>query len=180
MPRTVGTLLLMTVGAVILTGCSEPGEATPTTAEPVTTLSALTTEVTSTAASGGDEPTSGDEPTTTTLVVPAVEFPQYAIVERIDGDAGDTLVVLLDTTSFTTLTDIDLENVIADVFERFPPVFEVHVVDDAAAVPLVLASDVSTEDLDILDEHYLVRLSEGFRILYQGPFSDTPDAILGS
>jgi hypothetical protein len=118
--------------------------------------------------------------TSTNLSVVGGGLPEYAVVARVEGTAGDTLVVLLDPSSYAALTDIDLENVIADVFERFPPVFELHVVDSQAAAELVLQVDVEPELVSILDEHYLVRLEEGFRIIYLGPFSSIAESILGS
>jgi hypothetical protein len=59
-------------------------------------------------------------------------------------------------------------------------VFELHVVDSQAAAELVLQVDVEPELVSILDEHYLVRLEEGFRIIYLGPFSSIAESILGS
>ena len=172
MLRAVGTLALAAGVVTVLAACSEAGSASPTSGQTVLTTLPPATATTPIAA----------EPSTTTTSVNVVTgaLPEYAVVARVENPPGDTLVVLLDPTSYTALTDIDLENVIADVYERFPPVFELHVVDSQAAAELVLETDVDPELLPILDEHYLVRLEEGFRIIYVGPFSSYAESILGS
>lgn len=108
-------------------------------------------------------------------------FPEYTIYSRDPGEAGDTVVVLLDPDSYDSLTDIDLANVLADVVDRFPPaILTAYVVDDEAAAEAVLLASPTEADLELLDRHYFVRLEEGFRMVFAGPFSDTPIAILGS
>lgn len=107
-------------------------------------------------------------------------FPEYTIVSREPGDDGDTVVVLLDTDSYNSLTDIDLANVLADVVDKFPPILTAFVVDDPTAAEAVLVESPTEEDLEVLGRHFLVRLEEGFRMVFAGPFADTPVAILGS
>jgi hypothetical protein len=172
MLRAVGILALAFGVVTVLASCSEAGSASPTADNAIlTTLPPATASTTS-----ASEPTT----TTTSLSVVVGSLPEYAVVARVETTPGDTLVVLLDPASYTTLTDIDLENVIADVYERFPPVFELHVVDSEAAAELVLQADIDPDLLPILDEHYLVRLEDGFRIIYLGPFSAIAESILGS
>ena len=145
-----------------------------TSAAPVTSIPAPeSTTSTSTAA-----PTS----TTTTSVDPfgQASLPEYTIVSREAGADGDTIVVLLDENSVTSLTDIDLQNVLVDVVERFPPILTAHIVDDATATEAVLVAIPTAAEQELLDRYYLVRLEEGFRIVFTGPFSDTPTTILGS
>ena len=109
-----------------------------------------------------------------------IQFPEYTIVSREEGESGDTVVVLLDPDSYLSLTDIDLAGVLADVVDRFPPVLTAYVVDDASAVEAVLAAEPTAEQQAALDAHYFVRLEEGFRMVFTGKFADTPIAILGS
>lgn len=90
------------------------------------------------------------------------------------------MILLLDPTSYTSLSDLDLYDVIADAVDRFPPIFEAHVVDSQDAVSAVLAEDPDDDQVETLAEHYFVRLEDGFRIVYVGPFEGTDDAILGS
>jgi len=143
--------------------------------------------VTSTTAAGSGATTApsgeSDGATTTTVAVDeevSFSIPAYEVVNRVEAEQGATVVVLLDPATYTALTDVDLQNVIEDVIDRFPPVYEVHVVDDISAADLVLADGVQPAQQVILDEHYLVRLEEAFTIVYVGPFSDFPVTIIAS
>ena len=174
MLRTVAMAMLAVGALAAFAGCSEAGSAEPTTSQ-----TSLTSLPPATSATTSDlEPAATT--TTTTAATASLGLPEYAVVARVETTPGDTLVVLLDPDSYESLTDIDLENVIADVVERFPPVFELHVVDSQSAAELVLAADVDPEMLPILEEHYLVRLEEGFRIVYTGPYQSFGESILGS
>ena len=127
-------------------------------------------------------PTTVVEETTTTLApIDELSAPEYQIVKRIPGDGvGDELVVLLDPSSYDTLTDIDLQDLIAEVVEFFPPVWTVHVVDDQAAVEVVIDPEATDEDLAEIEDHYLARLDNGVEITYLGPFSESGTGVLGS
>ncbi len=167
--------------ALVATACSGDGADETSSTGAVTTSQA----VTSLAPAGSSVTTSSTEtPVTsvTTSAAPGVPatFPDYTILSRDEGEDGDTIVVLLDTESYESLTDIDLANVLADVVERFPPVLTAYVIDNEAASAAVLTLTPTVEQQELLDRHYLVRLEEGFRMVFAGPFKDTPIAILGS
>jgi hypothetical protein len=177
--------VLIVVFALAVAACSgDDGEGTTTSAvgDPVTTLA---TAETSDGGSGDDASAAG---TTTTTAAPGDSenddplVPSFSIVSREEGDEGDTVVVLIDPESYDTLTDIDLLNVVSEVVDEFPPVYEAHVVNSPDVAELVIAApaDVDAEGRRLMDLHYLVRLEEGFRIVYVGPFEDTATAILGS
>lgn len=120
---------------------------------------------------------------TTTTLAPAepLSAPRYQIVQRTQGaQSGDTVVVLLDTTSYETLTDIDLEDIITDVVQRFPPILTVHVIDDPAAANVVGNPDASEEQIAAISDHYLARLDDGFSITFLGPFAPAGSTVLGS
>jgi hypothetical protein len=108
---------------------------------------------------------------TTTSVI---GLPNYSVLSRSEEDE---LVVLV---APGTYGDIDIQNVVGDVVERFAPVNTLHIVDDEAAATLVVAETVTPEEQIVLDEHYLVRLEEGFRMIFVGPFSSVGEVILGS
>ncbi len=152
---------------VVVAGCTLGSvETTTTTAPPPSTTT---------------PPTTSSTTTTTLAPLPDPTFPDYTIAQRIeDAQNGDTVVVLLDANSYTLLTDIDLYNVIADVVERFPPVYEAHVIDSLPAADLVFIEDPTDEQLQILAEHYFAKLEEGFRIVYQGQFAELGTTVLGS
>jgi hypothetical protein len=157
--------------ALVVASCTSSDEpaATTTTKAPTTSTTATTV------------PASTTTSTATTLAPPELSFPEYRIAERIvSAETGDTVILLLDPTSYTSLSDLDLYDVIADAVDRFPPIFEAHVVDSQDAVSAVLAEDPDDDQVETLAEHYFVRLEDGFRIVYVGPFEGTDDAILGS
>ena len=107
--------------------------------------------------------------------------PEYSIVDRAETDApGDTVVVLLDDETYTSLSDLDLYDIIAEVVDLFPPISMMHIVDDVVAVNTVANPDVSDEELALIEDNYFAVLENGFNITYLGPFADSGTAILGS
>ena len=164
-------LLFATV--LVIASCTSSNEPAATTTTTTSTTSSTTTTT---------SPTTTSSSSTTTTAVPSVpSFPEYRIAERIISvETGDTVVLLLDPTSYTSLSDLDLYDVIADAVDRFPPIFEAHVVDSPDAVSAVLTEEPDEEQRRTLDEHYFVRLEDGFRIVYVGQFDGTDDAVLGS
>jgi hypothetical protein len=156
---------------VVAAACtSSPAAETSTTAgqTPLTTLAA-------------DDTTTTSQPTTTTEASRELTPPRYRIVERIEGESeGDTVVVLLDPTSYDSLTDIDLFDIIAEVVELFPPISVIHVVDDPSAANVVANPDASNAEIQAIQEYYLARLDNGLKITYLGPFAASGTAVLGS
>ena len=158
--------------AIMFASCSSSSDTTTTTST-TTTTTTTTTVPTSTTTTA---PT-----TTTTLPQEAPAFPEYRIAERIIApETGDTVVLLLDPASYTSLSDLDLYDVIADAVDRFPPILVAHVVDSPDAVEAVLLEQPDADQELILTTHYLARLEDGFRIVYLGPFEESGTAVLGS
>lgn len=163
---------MLAATALVIVSCTSSNEPAATTTTTTTSTTTTTTTM---------PPTTAPTSTTTTSVPAMPSFPEYRIAERIISvETGDTVVVLLDPASYTSLSDLDLYDVIADAVDRFPPIFEAHVVDSEDAVSAVLAEEPDESQLRTLSEHYFVRLEDGFRIVYVGPFEGTDDAILGS
>ena len=176
------TFVLAIVAALLVAACSgDEGEDTTTTISG-TTIPATTT--TADSGPGGSGSTIPDDGPTTTLNPgdpPEATFPEYEIRRRITGDAsGDTVIVLLKAGTYTDLSDLDLRGVVTDVVEEYAPILEAHVVDSEEAVDLVLLEAPTSAEQTILDEHYFVRLEEGFRIVFLGRFSDAGEQYLGS
>lgn len=178
-------MVLIAAFVLVVAACSGgDGEASTTTTAAdggtVTSLGAAGGE----GGSGGTDTTvaaSADSATTTTAAAggnPPV--PVFEILERQPGEDGDTVIVLLDPSSYTSLNDIDLRNVIAEVVDDFPPVYEAHIIDDERAAPLLSKDDLTAEEQQLLDNYYLAHLDEGFRITFEGPFSDVAATVLGS
>lgn len=171
----IARVSIFVVVALIGAACtsSQTGGTTTTTfaQTPVTTL-------------GSDATTTTVAPAeSTTSAPPAAQItpPRYQIVDRIKGDGtGDTVVVLLDPTSYDSLTDVDLFDIMAEVVELFPPISVIHIVDDAAAANVVANPDASDAEIQAIQGNYLARLDNGFTITYLGPFASRGTAILGS
>ena len=131
-----------------------------------------------------DAPTTTEIAESTTTLAPVtgtVTPPRYQIVGRAPTDAGgDEVVVLLDPSSYDSLSDIDLFDIVAEVVELFPPVATLHIVDEATAANTVTDPDASDAERASLEAHYFARLEDGFQIVYLGPFASSGTAVLGS
>ncbi len=122
-------------------------------------------------------------PSETTSPEPIVDLtaPRYQIVQRTFGEGvGDEVVVLLDPTSYETLTDIDIQDLIGEVVDLFPPVAIAHIVDDPAAANVVGNPDASAAEIASIQDHYFARLDNGFEITFLGPFASSESNVLGS
>jgi hypothetical protein len=118
--------------------------------------------------------------TTTTSAVPELSFPEYSIISREASDTGDIVVVLLDPSTYESLSDLDVLNVMSDLVEQFAPVYEAHIVETQAAADALFVEDPTEAQQTSLANDYIARLEEGFRIVYVGPLEDLGVAILGS
>ncbi len=174
--------VLTSVALLVVAACSGDGEGgtTTTAAEDAST----TTTTTGPAGTTSSSPATTVRPTTTTSTTSTTfpdedPIPDYQIEARLTGDAGDTVVVSLLPAPYS---DLDIENVVSDVLQRFAPIVTVHVVDDAAIVDLVLADEatLTAEQVASRDAHYYARLEEGFRLVFEGPFAAFPQVVLGS
>mgnify|MGYP001825355281 CR=1 FL=1 len=169
----VGMAVLL---AASCSGDDEPNEealTATTTAAPITTLGDNVASSSST-----DQTTTTS--TTSTTVSPPLGFPEYSIISRESSENGDIVVVLLDRTTYESLSDIDVHNVMSDLVEQFAPVYEAHVVETQAAADALFVEEPSESEQTALDNGYVARLEEGFRIVYAGPLEDNGVAILGS
>ena len=188
--RYRGAMLLLSLSITppLLASCSggeEPVDGTVDIGSAAVSITSLAPGP-STSSTAPDSP--GTLPATTEPVVPTTrapnvvfpEAPAYEVVGRSTGDSGDILVVLLDHGSYSSLSDIDLHGVIADVYDRFPPVFEAHIVDDQEAAEMAVREGAAAVASSTLSGHYLARLEEGYRIVFLGRFEEFGTATLGS
>jgi len=127
-------------------------------------------------------PTTSLAPTTTSPEpVIGLTAPRYQIVQRTPGEGvGDEVVVLLDPTSYETLTDIDIQDLIGEVVDLFPPIAIAHIVDDPAAANVIGNPDASAAEIASIQDHYFARLDNGFEITFLGPFASSGSNVLGS
>jgi hypothetical protein len=173
--------MLVGLMVALIAACSgddEPEEqALTATTEASSVTSLIDSDASGTAA--GSETTA--PPSTTTTTEPSeISFPEYQIVSREATETGDRVIVLLDTDTYESLSDIDIHNVMSDLVEQFSPVDEAHIVESQLAVEALLADEPTEEQLTELESKYLARLEEGFRIVYLGQLSESGVAILGS
>jgi hypothetical protein len=186
--------IALLVVAMMAAACSGDGgddTSIPTSGSGATaTLDTLTPPVlTETTVTSVGMSTSTTEPATTTVPGSAT-LPPYSIEARRTAAAGDTVLVLVPPGSYS---DLDLEDIMRDVVERFAPIATAHVVDSldfdadglddpAASVLTVVGAEaaVTPDEALFRADHYFVRLEEGFRMVFQGPFQANPPIILGS
>jgi len=169
--------LLIGLAMVLVASCSsddEPAEdpLTSTTATPITTLAEAGTATA--------QQSTTTTTTTTTTAAPELSFPQYSIISRDASEDGDIVVVLLDTDTYESLSDLDVLNVMSDLVEQFAPIFEAHIVETQAAADALFVEEPTEDQQTALANGYVARLEEGFRIVYAGPLEDSGVAILGS
>lgn len=161
--------VVMVVGACTGDGDGDAVESETTEASVSTTEASPSSTIASVQSS-----TTSSTPEVELTTTSVVGLPSYSVLSRSEEDE---LVVLV---APGTYGDIDIQNVVGDVVERFAPVNTLHIVDDEAAAILVVAETVTPEEQVVLDEHYFVRLEEGFRMIFVGPFSSVGEVILGS
>lgn len=171
------------MGLVVLlvaacSGDDESGDSTTTSASDSGTITSLSPTGGDTEAATADSTTTTS--TTTTTETPELTFPEYRIISRESSDNGDTVVVLLDPTTYESLSNIDIHNVMSDLVEQFSPVNEAHIVETQAAADALFVEDPTEEEATALAAAYIARLEEGFRIVYVGRFEESGVEILGS
>jgi hypothetical protein len=168
----VGTLV------TLVASCSGDDDAVDDSAVVTTTGVTITTLADSVEVAGSSAQTTTSSTTSTTS--PELSFPEYRIISREASDSGDVVVVLLDTATYESLSDIDVHNVMSDLVEQYAPVFEAHIVETQAAADALFVEEPTEVQQTALDNDYIARLEEGFRIVYVGPLEASGVAILGS
>jgi hypothetical protein len=171
----LGTRFSSVVAAIALVSVACTSDGSDQDISSSTTLPPVTISI-----SGASETTMESTTTTTSPPKTVLSAPEYQIVDRIEGDEGDTVIVLLDSETYDSLTDLDLYDLIAEVVELFPPIAVVHVVDEAAAANIVANPDASEAERNAVAANYLARLDDGVKIIYLGPFASAGTAVLGS
>ena len=185
-PTALIGLLLAT--AILLVACNRDGEEAPET----TVTPAAGTATTTTAAAGSEEATSTTAPDTaepdpdaaseeagetTAVSAEAVSgLPSYEVVHRVIADDRETLVVVVEP---GTYSNVELENLVYDIVERFTP-SAVIVVDDRDSADLAVLEELTDEQQAGLDAHTFLRIERGVEVTFYGPYADFPDLTVGS
>ena len=111
---------------------------------------------------------------TTTAVV--IGIPSYEVVSAVAGDRGDALVVVIDTGAYS---NVELENMVFDIVDRFAPA-TVLVVDSQEAADLALLESLTDEEEKNLARHTLISIENGVEVTFLGPYADFPRLTIGS
>lgn len=109
-----------------------------------------------------------------TTVAVVIGMPTYEVVEG--GGDGETLVVVVEPGSYT---NVELENMVYDIVERFAPEAAI-VFDTVEAADLLVLEETTAEQQRFLDEHTLMRISNGIEVTFLGPYADIPALTIGS
>ena len=118
----------------------------------------------------------GGEPSVATTTAVVIGIPTYEIVSAVAGDRGDALVVVIDTGAYS---NVELENLVFDIVDRFAPAV-VLVVDSQEAADLALLELLTDEEETILARHTLISIENGVEVTFLGPYADFPRLTIGS
>ncbi|MDH4306240.1 MAG: hypothetical protein OEX04_02055 [Acidimicrobiia bacterium] len=169
------SLIVMTAACLALTACdraAEP-ELTTTTSGVPEVASSIATETTE----AGPDTTAAPETTPTTQARVAVDG--YEVQVATTQDEGRVLWVTIAPEDYT---DRDLEDFVGGVVDSEDAIWEFHVLDDVAAVDAVRVpeADRTEEEQQLVDDHYLVSVTEGNVVTFRGPFESAGSFVLGS
>lgn len=175
---TLLVLLLLTTGA-----CNRGDDAAAsTTAATVASSSATTLR-------SGSATQSGSQTSSTTSIASSTNGSTPAAVDPIPfevaslkttTDGVDVLIVVVGDEEYTF---DEMENLMRDIVDEYPAANSVRVVSDLAAVGAASrydTADAQGADGAILDEHFLVELVDGIRLIFRGPYEPMGQASLGS
>ena len=189
--RPVALIGLLLGAVILLVACNREGEDSPeTTVAPATSAPTTTTVATDTGDSGGDTATASDsaepdpeaaspeaEETTTVATTGAASgMPSYEVVHRLIEDDRETLVVVVEPGTYSS---VELENLVYDIVERFTP-SAVIVVDDREVADLAVLEERTDEEQERLDAHTFLRIEKGVEVTFFGPYADFPGLTVGS
>ena len=187
--RLVGLLVVV---VLVLAACNrDKDEVSDTSVAP--TAGSVTTgstalvegENTGTAAATDETPTtvvttpSGEAGSTTTTAPTGAEvsgLPNYEVVHRLIEDGRETLVIVVEPGSYS---NVELENLVYDIVERFSPSAAI-VVDDLAVADLALEEERTDEQQASLDAHTFLTVDNGVEVTFYGPYADFPGMTIGS
>lgn len=180
MNRSITGLLVLALLLGACTGDEDTVDLTTTTSTVPTTVGggATTTVIGSDSElADGEEDSAGG----TTSDVPAgEEVDDYRVMVQTAATDGDRLWILIDPGRYTS---VDLENfVIGLLDDAEDPIKELYLFDDAEALQAgrVSPDDRTDAERKLVDEHYLVSVTDGSKVEFQGPYSAFGGFTFGS
>jgi hypothetical protein len=177
-------IVLLVLLLVLGVACNRGDDAAGTTTL-VTTVGGTGSNGSVTGSTTGSSPATNNPSTTvaeTTGSVPlAVDPISFEVaLQNTSSDGVESLVVVVPNDEYTF---DEMENLMRDVVEDYPGAESVRVVSDIAAVNAAARYNTDAalaEDAPLLDEHLLVELVDGIRLIFRGPYEPMGEASLGS
>lgn len=179
--RTRITLLVLLLLATVACNRGDD-EAASTTALTLAGSSATTIRSGSATQSDSQATTTPSTAPLTNGSTPAAVDPiayEVASLKTMNGGV-DALIVVVGDEEYTF---DEMENLMRDIVEEYPAANSVRVVSDLAAVGAASrydTADALAEDVSLLEEHFLVELVDGIRLIFRGPYEPMGQASLGS
>lgn len=182
---------LLMVMALLFAACNRDGEqSSETSVTPAATTATTSTSVADAGGPAGDttvapeppEPDSGaaseegGATTTVTTTEVVAGLPTYEVVHRMIEDDRETLVVVVEP---GTYSNVQLENLVYDIVDRFAPSAAI-VVDDREVADLAVLDGLTDEQQARLDSHTFLHIEGGVEVTFYGPYADFPGLTVGS
>lgn len=164
------TIALSALLAVSIAACNTEQAELTTTSLDAALLTTTTQEVT--------ETTEAPESTNTTEEA-SDQIESFEIISRTSDESGETLYILVPPGDYS---DVSMENFLGDLLEDETAVAGVEIFDHRAALDGALKdeADQTADDLQAIEDHHLVSLTDGREVDFQGPMSDYQDFVVGS
>lgn len=171
----VAALLVFALMAVACNRGAEPELTVPAT-QPPPSVGQDTSQPTSTDGTGA---TTTTQPGTETTVERANQIDDFEVAVATTVDEGEVRWLVIPPEDYT---DRDLEQFVLGRVDEEEGLWEMYVVDNAAAVDALRVEPGSRtpEEQALVDDHFLVSLNEGTVVNFHGPFADVPSFIVGS
>ncbi|HEU4917993.1 MAG TPA: hypothetical protein VFV13_15685 [Acidimicrobiia bacterium] len=113
----------------------------------------------------------------TTLVGESVSG--YEVVARVSDPAGETLFIVIPPGAYT---DVDMENFTVGLVDDGTVTYGAEIFDDAAAVDAFRKPEAERTEAEtqLIQEHHFASVQNAGVVVFQGPFAESPDVIIGS
>ncbi len=170
---TIAGLIVLTALAAACNRGEDPSAETTLTSIGGTDVNEGTVIIS--APSSTTEPADQTSTVATTIAV-VIGMPTYEVVAEIDAGSDSTLIVVVEPGSYS---NVELQNLVFDVVDRFAPT-TATLVDDSEAADLLLLEELTEEQEAYVAEHTFIRITNGVEVTFLGPYSDIPGLMIGS
>ena len=173
--RRVALLVALCLSVVACNRGAEPELTVPPT-QPAPTSDAAPTTV---APAADPTTTTASEAGAETTVPPAIDITDFEVAVATAVDEGEVRWLVIPPEDYT---DRDLEQFVLGQVDESENLWELYVVDDAEAVDALRVEPGSRteEEAALVDQHFLISLTDGNVVEFHGPFADVPGFVVGS